>query len=450
MNRMGYEVNFDGIVGPTHHYGGLSYGNVASMENRFQPSNPKAAALQGLKKMKFLMDLGVKQAILPPHERPYIPSLRTLGFTGSDQEIILKASKLIPEIFLACCSSSTMWTANAATASPSADSQDGHLHLTPANLSNKFHRSIEHPTTALVLKAIFKDSTHFVHHPILPEGNHFADEGAANHTRFSDNAASAGVQLFVYGRQAFGHGTAPRLYPARQTYEASQAIIRRHQLNSDRAIIAQQNPQAIDAGVFHNDVISVGHENLFFYHTAAFVDTERVIEEIRDKFERCCTKKMIFLPVDEKRISIKDAVASYLFNSQIVTLEDKTMTLIAPSECQEIPQVKVFLEEIVADPKNPIVSIHYFNLTESMCNGGGPACLRLRVELTDQEMAAANPGVFLDDQLYDTLTAWVHRYYRDRLLPQDLTDPYFITTGQQALDELSRLLNLVPIYSFQK
>ena len=28
---MAYEVNFDGLVGPTHNYAGLSYGNVASL-----------------------------------------------------------------------------------------------------------------------------------------------------------------------------------------------------------------------------------------------------------------------------------------------------------------------------------------------------------------------------------------------------------------------------------
>lgn len=449
MTLNGYEINFDGIVGPTHHYGGLSYGNVASMEHQQLPSNPKAAALQGLQKMKFLMDLGIKQAVLPPHERPHILTLRNLGFTGSDNNIILAASQAIPEIFLACCSSSAMWSANAATISPSRDSQDGHVHITPANLSSKFHRSIEPPTTALVLKAIFHDANHFIHHPILPPGSHFADEGAANHTRFSDGAASAGVQLFAYGRRAFKQAVTPQIYPARQTFEASQAIVQRHQLHPDRVIIAQQNPQAIDAGVFHNDVISVGHETLFLYHTAAFVDTEAVIAEIRQKVERHCKKNMILLPVDETRISIREAVATYLFNCQIVTLKDQSMVVIAPSECEETQCVKNFLESIVQDPLNPIGAVHYFNLRESMCNGGGPACLRLRVELTEEELAAANPSVFLDDKLYEALAAWVHRHYRDRLLPQDLVDPELHVESQHALDELSQLLQLGSIYSFQ-
>lgn len=446
---MNFEVNFDGIVGPTHHYGGLSYGNVASIENRLTPSNPREAALQGLAKMKFLMDLGIKQAVLPPHERPHLPTLRSLGFRGTDKEIVIEASQKCPELFLACSSASAMWAANAATVSPSEDSLDGKVHFTPANLSSKFHRSFEHETTAHILKAIFENPNYFVHHESLPEGNYFADEGAANHTRFSDGVKGAGVQLFVFGRHAFKDLLSGR-YPARQTMEASQAIIRLHQLNVERVILAQQNPKAIDAGVFHNDVISVGHEHLFLYHTEAFTDTPAVISELSNKFERSCSKKMILIPVSPEQISLKDAIASYLFNSQIVTLGDGKMALLAPSECEEITSVKRFLDERITDTYIPIDKIHYFNLHESMRNGGGPACLRLRVGLSEEELAAANPSVFLTEQLYNTLTAWVRKHYRDHLLPQDLGDPHLFIEGQHALDELSHILQLGSFYSFQK
>ena len=30
----GYEINFDGLVGPTHHYAGLSFGNEASTKTK--------------------------------------------------------------------------------------------------------------------------------------------------------------------------------------------------------------------------------------------------------------------------------------------------------------------------------------------------------------------------------------------------------------------------------
>ena len=48
------EFNFDGLVGPSHNYAGLSFGNVASFSNVKSASNPKQAALQGLAKMRAL------------------------------------------------------------------------------------------------------------------------------------------------------------------------------------------------------------------------------------------------------------------------------------------------------------------------------------------------------------------------------------------------------------
>lgn len=61
----GYEVNFDGLVGLTHHYAGLSFGNEASTRHQNTLSNPRLAAKQGLLKMKALADLGYKQGVLP-------------------------------------------------------------------------------------------------------------------------------------------------------------------------------------------------------------------------------------------------------------------------------------------------------------------------------------------------------------------------------------------------
>lgn len=445
MNQKAYEVNFDGIVGPTHNYGGLSYGNVASIKNRQRVSNPKAAALQGLKKMKFLADLGVPQAVLPPHERPSIPTLKALGFTGSDPEIIAKASKECPEIYAACCSAAAMWTANAATVAPSADTLDNRIHLTPANLSSKFHRSIESETTSAILKALFSDASHFVHHPPLVPGNYFSDEGAANHNRFCSDYGERGVHLFVFGRYAFQENSfVPTKFPARQTFEASQAIARSHQIPAERVIFAQQNPRAIDAGVFHNDVISVANQNVFFYHEAAFLDTEAVIQEIQKKVQ----VPMAMIRVSENQVSLNEAVESYLFNSQIVTLPDQTMRFIAPAECETIPSVKRFLDEMKS--QNVIKEIHHFPLHESMANGGGPACLRLRIVLTEKERKAANQAVFMDETLYQQLVQWVEKHYRDRLSPQDLADPQLLTESRAALDELTQIFKLGSVYPFQK
>lgn len=164
----GYEVNFDGLVGLTHHYAGLSFGNEASTTHQNRTSNPRLAAKQGLLKMKALADLGYKQGVLPPQERPAIGVLRKLGFSGSDEQVLSDVARNAPRLLSAVSSASSMWTANAATVSPSADSADGRVHFTVANLHNKFHRAIEAETTAVLLPAVFNNHRHFVHHDALP------------------------------------------------------------------------------------------------------------------------------------------------------------------------------------------------------------------------------------------------------------------------------------------
>ncbi|WP_156498792.1 N-succinylarginine dihydrolase, partial [Oleiphilus sp. HI0079] len=279
-----YEVNFDGLVGPTHNYAGLSFGNIASEQSLKDVSNPKQAALQGLQKMKALADKGIKQGILLPHHRPEMSLLRQLGFVGTDAQVLTKAAKEAPAILGSVFSASCMWTANAATVSPSADSNDGLVHFTPANLNAKLHRAIEHPTTSRMLQAIFNNERYFAHHAALPSVGQFGDEGAANHTRFCSAYDRPGVQLFVYGRQAFSErGLKPKRYPARQTLEACQAVVRLHQIDESRVVYAQQHPDTIDAGVFHNDVISVGNQNVFFCHEEAFLRQDEVISELKAK-----------------------------------------------------------------------------------------------------------------------------------------------------------------------
>lgn len=451
MTSQAYEVNFDGIVGPTHNYSGLSYGNIASVHNVHADSNPKAAALQGLEKMKYLVDMGLKQAVLPPHERPHIPTLKALGFMGKDADILAVASQKSPQILAACASAAAMWTANAATICPSSDSIDRHVHMTPANLSAKFHRSIETEFTSSVLKKIFRDPLYFHHHPCLPPGNFFADEGAANHTRFCKKYDGIGIQLFVFGRYAFrDNPLAPVIFPARQTFEASQAIIRNHQIYPERVILAQQNPAAIDSGVFHNDVISVGNQNVFIYHEASFVGTQQVIAEIKQKVATHCDTEMIFIEIPEKLVTLSEAVDSYFFNSQLLTLPDNSMALIAPVECQEMPSLQKAIEQILTNRENPITQLHYLNVRESMRNGGGPACLRLRVSLNEQELNSVHPDIFLTDKLYKKLTVWINKHYRDRLKPQDLADPHLLIEVREALEELTKILDLGPIYPFQK
>ncbi|MFK0573758.1 N-succinylarginine dihydrolase [Endozoicomonas sp.] len=447
------EANFDGLVGPTHNYAGLSRGNKASLHHAGNTANPKQAALQGLEKMKALSEMGFIQGVLAPQERPDIATLKRLGFSGSDTRILSDAAQNMPAVLAACCSASSMWTANAATVSPSADCADGKVHFTPANLINKFHRSIEHEVTGKILQATFNNPDHFVHHQALPSTEYFGDEGAANHTRFCQGYGEQGVEFFVYGKGAFNPQTAfnqqrasPQKYPARQSLEASQAIARLHQLNPDKIVYAQQNPAVIDQGVFHNDVIAVGNRNLLFCHEQAFLNQASVYDALKRAYGE---PDLHIVEVADSQVSVSQAVGTYLFNSQLLSIGDRTM-IVVPSECEKESAVWNYLQSLVSDSDCPITDLKVFDLRQSMSNGGGPACLRLRVVLNKQELAATNQNCLINDRLLSTLNAWVNKHYRDQLSDKDLADPLLLTESRTALDELTGILNLGSVYPFQQ
>jgi succinylarginine dihydrolase len=445
-----FEVNFDGLVGPTHNYSGLSYGNVASIGSQSAQSNPLEGVLQGLHKMKTLSELGLKQGLLPPQERPDIATLKKLGFSGSEKEILENIAKASPAILAAVSSASCMWTANAATVSPSADASDGKVHFTPANLISKFHRSIEPPTTSAGLRAIFKDPRYFAHHDPLPASPQFGDEGAANHTRLCADYGKKGVEFFVFGRHGFLTGAPePRKFPARQTMEASAAIARMHGLDDSAVVYGQQNPEAIDAGVFHNDVAGVGNQNVYFYHEQALLDSKRVMDELERKVQAICGEKLLAIEVSAKQVSIQDAVTSYLFNSQLVTLPAGGMALILPKECEANPAVFKYVKQLQAEHGKVFKEVRFLEVNQSMRNGGGPACLRLRVVLNEQELAGTHQKVFMNDQLYGELVTWAKKHYRDRLTSDDLRDVKLLTECRTALDELTTILGFGSIYPFQ-
>lgn len=445
----GCEANFDGLVGPTHHYAGLSFGNEASTRNQHAVANPKLAAKQGLQKMKSLADLGFAQGVLPPHERPHLATLRQMGFGGSDREVLAQAQAYSPRLLSSLSSASSMWVANAATVSPSADSADGRTHFTVANLNNKLHRAIEADTTSAILRATFKHDSHFCHHDALPQVAALGDEGAANHNRLCGEHDQPGVQIFVYGRHGLSAGEhEPVRYPARQTRLASDAVARLHQLSPARTVFVQQNPEAIDRGVFHNDVICVSNRQVLFHHQQAFLNADLALGEIRDKMAALA---LDFQPivVPQNKVSIDDAVATYLFNSQLLSKNDGNMMMVVPEESRQHIGVWDYLCEL-QDSGGPIDQIEVFDLRESMRNGGGPACLRLRVALNRAELSAVNDGSLMNDVLFTRLNQWVDRHYRDRMQAEDLADPQLLTEVRYALDELTQILGLGAIYPFQR
>jgi len=439
------EANADGLIGPTHSYAGLSPGNLASSLHAGKASSPRAAVRQGLDKMKMLADLGLPQFVLPPQERPDIPFLRSLGFTGSDARVLERAWKDAPSFAAAACSASSMWAANAATVTPSADSADGRVHFTPANLITNLHRSLEHQQTKRALDALFPDPAHFAVHDALPSVAHLADEGAANHVRMCADHGAPGVNLLVWGREAWEGWDGP--YPARQTHEASQAIARRH--GATGAVFPRQGRAAIAGGTFHNDVVCVGALDTLFFHELAFEDTAGTLDAVRKAAEG--RFEPIFVEVSAADLPLADAISSYLFNSMLIQVpgEDR-LTLICPTETRDNPRSHAVAERIAAS-NGPIGRVRYVDVRQSMMNGGGPACLRLRVVLTEAELAATNPAMRLTDDLYVRIGEWADRWYRETLSPQDLADPALLDESRGALDALTGILSLGgDFYPFQR
>lgn len=450
MNRLSFEVNFDGLVGPTHHYSGLSLGNLASAKNAGMTSNPRAAALEGLNKMKLLADLGFKQAVLPPHERPHIPTLRAFGYFGSDKNIPKKVFQDSPELLYQYSSAAAMFAANAGLITPSIDAMDERVHITAANKLSQPHRNIEAEMTSRVMKLIFPSHAFFTHHPPLPNHPLFLDEGAANHVRLCSKIEEPGVHLFVYGKSEGSIGNELFQYPPRQTYEAQEAIVRAHQIPKGQVIFSRQKINAINHGVFHNDLISMGAYNLFIYHEEAFENGDADIYALRNAFNKVCEQDLQIIKITQDQIPLEALVNCYLFNSQILKLPEGGFILICPQQCQSILSVNLFLENHLKDPESPIAALHYVNLDQSMRNGGGPACLRLPAVLTQTEIEYVHPGIFLTDRLYERLKTWIETHYREQLSPEDLADPSLIEESQQALDKLTQILDLYKIYDFQQ
>lgn len=403
------EINFDGLIGPTHNYGGLSLGNVASATNAGGVSRPRAAALQGLGKMRALMELGLHQGFLLPHERPNAAWLRRLGFAGDDAAVCAAAWRADPVLFANACSASSMWTANAGTVSPAPDTGDGRTHMTVANLSSMLHRSIEAQETGRQLRTIFADASRFAIHAAVP--SRLGDEGAANFMRIAAQHGAPGLEVFVYGidrRTGF---------PARQHRSAGEAVARLHGLDGNRTFAAQQSDAAIQAGAFHNDVVAVANETVLFAHEQAFEDKAALYDWLSARLP-----DIQIVEVAAADVSLDAAIRSYLFNSQLVTLPDGSMALICPSEVRENGAVAGWLDRMVAG-NGPIQAVHVLDVRESMRNGGGPACLRLRVAVDEMDIPAIDQRFLLNPAKWEALHRIVEVHWPTEIAPGDLGNP---------------------------
>lgn len=400
------EINFDGIIGPSHNYAGLSPGNIASANNAGAVSQPRAAALQGIEKMRANLRLGLAQGLFMPLDRPnkaWLAGLAT-DMTTAD-----------PHIRAAAFSASAMWAANAATVSPAPDTTDGRCHLSAANLLTMAHRSHEWTGTLAQLKLAFADERHFtVHGPVPPP---FGDEGAANFMRLCPSHGEAGLEIFVYGKSG-----GP--FPARQHIEASKAVARAHRLNPERTLFIQQSEVAIAAGAFHNDVVAVANERVLFTHEQAFEEPETAYEAIKARMPEA---EIVIVPAD--RVSLADAIQSYLFNAQLVTLPDGGgMALILPTEAQANLNVWGWLEEHVAG-NGPIRRLVPVDVRQSMANGGGPACLRLRVVA---DPTTVDPRFIADETKLDRMADVIAEHWPESIAPDQLADPALVEHVQKA------------------
>src|SRR5690606_17897897 len=194
--------------------------------------NPRAAALEGLEKMRFVASLGVGQAVLPPQLRPPPGALTRLGYTGNLNQALEQAYLDSPGHVSRLLSASAMWTANAATVAPSADTEDGRAHLLVANLSAMAHRSLEAAPSYRILSRIFSAPEHFEVHEPLPA--YLGDEGAANQLRLASEFGR--LHILAWGRR-FDAGHAPRRFVARQSMEASRAAQRLCQLAPESVLL---------------------------------------------------------------------------------------------------------------------------------------------------------------------------------------------------------------------
>lgn len=396
------ELQIETLPSPLFAYGGLARGDLASMKHAHHPSAPKLALFQHLEKCQRLHELGISVALFPPHPRPLFSVLKKIGFEKAEQT---------PLRWLAACSSSSFhWTANSASVTPSKESLDGKLHISIANLSNRFHRSLEPNHTKELLDLLFQNVKNTVIHSPLPAGLLFGDEGSANQMRIE-----GGHTLFIYNEQ-------PSHFPGRQTLEASEAIARRHQIPSEKTHFLRQNPLATDSGVFHNDLIAMASGPLLISHSAAFLDPLPSLPNLQH------------IQLTEIDFPLKHLVTSYLLNSQLVRRKDQTLVWVAPALCEHHTPSRTLLGKL------PIDTLLFVDLSESLKGGGGAACQRLSCPLTEEEFKGLNHEFLYTETLHQELVEWGRRFYPEKLQIEKLRDQTVIQNAYEALEALSEYL----------
>ena len=453
------EVNFETLPGPTYTYPSWvppHSGNITVRIGTAMVGSPRRAARESLAKAASLMRLGAVQACLPPLMRPNLGLLRRLGvlrdqalIDAPDCDVLARcltdaAVSAWREVLFAFAPAG-LWVANWATVSPSADTMDGRVHVTPANRAAVLYRAIEANECYHILHQVFFNPRHFVVHDPLPGAYELADEGAANHMRLTVRHGAKGINVFVYGRTGFDvPDPAPHFLP-RQTRLASEAVARLHGLDPDTTVLLQQHPASIHAGCFHNDLIATSHCDILLYHELAFSGGPTAVEPLHRAFSRAnggAPLRSIMISSDE--ISLDEARRSCLFNSQIVTTRDGRAVLVAPDACRYVPGARRWLQGIHEGHNHLFQDVAYVRIPSSMRNGGGPACLRLRVALTQDQIGAISRTILLDFAMLRELRRFVDLEYPDRLTESMFLEADFLRKCFETTRQLYALLGLVP------
>ncbi len=442
------EVNIDSLPGPTHHFGGLGVGNLASLEHRGKASSPRAAALQSLDKAQRVSDTGTPQFLWLPPVRPNLNLLRMVGFEGSESEVVARAGEESPELLSAAFSGAFLWTANAGTITSAMDSSDQRYHFTPANLISSLHRFTETAERGVAMQNMFSSQSSqrassqirssLVSHSALPCIVPLRDEGAANHMRLSDATGNNAINVFVYGAEAFERSK----FLPRQTLQCCQAIARQHRLAPENTFFVAQKPEAIAAGAFHNDVVATSHYGFLLFHEDAFEDVGESLTPIVDRYQALTKRRLTLREVKSSELPLEDAVSSYLFNSQIVGTADN-MTIFCPQQCKTVQAASAVVDSLLHDGDNPIRRAEFVELDQSMAGGGGPACVRLRVPITRElEQAGWGDNYRLTPQRSEALRLAIEAHYPMRLTLSELGSGDFIAEAHRAREAVYAAMGL--------
>jgi succinylarginine dihydrolase len=244
--------------------------------------------------------------------------------------------------------------------------------------------------------------------------------------RLAPSHGEPGVEVFVYG-------VSGGPFPARQHVEASRAVARLHRLDPARTIFAAQSEEAIAAGAFHNDVVAVANGPVLFAHEKAFADRDKLLDELAAKlpgFE--------LVEVPDAEVPLADAIRSYLFNAQLVTPPDGAMTLVAPTECRDTPSVAGWIERHLAS-NGAIRRVEFVDVRQSMANGGGPACLRLRVAC---DPATVDPRFLVDEAKLERMAEVISAHWPEEIAGADIQLPSLIRDVEAARLSLLDTLDL--------